>query len=194
MLYSGAEAVLSSISFAGRKMLMKKRIAKKYREKILDEKLRKTRTKREVKLLNFVKKFGIRCPVVYYVGDDYFLMNRVNGKLLRDFLNAKNKKILKKIGEMASKMHSVGVVHGDFTTANIIVSAGTPVIIDFGLGNFSNEIEEKAIDLLLMKRSLPFGFDIFISSYINSYPNKKLAEKIVKHISEIEKRARYVQR
>lgn len=193
-MFFGAEAIVSEVRFAGRKMLMKKRIVKKYRQKALDDKLRKSRNKREVKLLNFAKKCGIKCPIVYCVGEDYFLMSKIDGKLLRDYLGKENKEVMKKLGEMAARMHCNGIIHGDFTTANIIVSGDTPAVIDFGLGAFSDEIEEKSIDLLLMKRSLTLGFDLFVSSYIQNYPNKKLAQQIVNHISDVEKRARYVQR
>lgn len=191
MLYSGAEAHVYETAFFGRHILVKKRISKGYRQPALDNKLRKNRNKQEVRLLMALKKIGIPCPVVYYVGEDYFFMQKIDGSLLRDSLSHAK---LTHLGKYIAIMHSNNIIHGDLTPANVISSDYDLTIIDFGLGGFSSEIEDKSIDLLLMKRSLAEGFDVLINSYILNYNNQNIAKSIVKHISEIEKRARYSQR
>ena len=191
MLYSGAEAHIFESTFFGLPVLVKQRIPKNYRHKTLDLQIRKARNSREVKLLSFVKKLGVLCPTVYYVGENYFFMNKINGKLLRESTEVD---VLTLLGKQIAMMHASGVFHGDLTTANVLVSNGLPYIIDFGLGGFSHDVEDKSIDLLLMKRSLNFGFDTLINAYIQNYEDLYESKKIVSHISEVEKRARYVQR
>lgn len=69
-------------------------------------------------------------------------------------------------------------------------------IIDFGLGKFSNLIEDKAVDLIVLKKSiLSIHFDKFediwnriIEGY-KVYPEWKY---VLKHIEIVEKRARYI--
>lgn len=191
MLYSGAEAHVYETTFFDRTILVKKRISKGYRQPTLDNKLRKNRNKQEVRLLMALKKIGIPCPVVYYVGEDYFFMQKIDGALLRDSLSHDK---LVHLGKYIAIMHSNNIIHGDLTPANVISSGRDLAIIDFGLGGVSSEIEDKSIDLLLMKRSLVDGFDVFLNSYILNYKDQNIAKTIVKHISEIEKRARYSQR
>jgi Kae1-associated kinase Bud32 len=89
-------------------------------------------------------------------------------------------------------MHKLGIVHGDFTPANILVNGDEIKIIDFGLSQFSTNIEEKAMDVLLMKRALSKEeFKAFLEGY-ELEKNEK--EKILRKVKEIESRARYVER
>ena len=62
IIKQGAEAILFLDNFENQKVLVKERIPKKYRIKEIDEKLRKERTKKEVKLLTEARKFGVETP------------------------------------------------------------------------------------------------------------------------------------
>jgi len=68
-------------------------------------------------------------------------------------------------------------------------------IIDFGLGKFSNLIEDKAVDLIVLKKSiLSVHFDKFEdiwSRIIEGYKIYPEWEKVLKHIEDVERRARY---
>ncbi|KAF0988880.1 hypothetical protein HZS_2994, partial [Henneguya salminicola] len=63
------------------------------------------------------------------------------------------------ISVAVSAIHLSGVIHGDLTTSNIIVEANSDYepkiyIIDFGLSFSSSSIEDRAVDLYVLERSL----------------------------------------
>jgi Kae1-associated kinase Bud32 len=125
------------------------------------------------------------------VGKFSIYMSEIKGILLRD-IKLKKKGLLKEIGSMLAHMHNADIAHGDFTPANIMVFDNKPYIIDFGLAEISRSIEEKAIDLLLMKRSLEAKqYKILEESYLK---NAKKGEEIIERLKEIEKRGRYQNR
>ena len=59
-----------------------------------------------------------------------------------------------KVGEKISKLHSADIIHGDITSSNIMLQNDNLVFIDFGLGRYSDLDEDKAVDLLVLKKSL----------------------------------------
>jgi N6-L-threonylcarbamoyladenine synthase/protein kinase Bud32 len=192
-LTRGAEAELFLTEFLSKKCVVKRRVSKKYRIRELDEMLRKTRTKSEANLLHSVKKANILCPIIYGMGEFELLMNFVEGVLLRELMEKKNvSKIIQTLGEELARMHELNIVHGDFTTANVIVNKSKPCIIDFGLGGFSQDVEEKATDVLLMKKSL--GDEKLFQSFLTGYSKNREYSKVMKQVTEIEKRGRYVVR
>jgi Kae1-associated kinase Bud32 len=90
---------------------------------------------------------------------------------------------------MLARMHNAGIVHGDFTPANIMLCGGVPYVIDFGLAADVGSTEEKAIDLLLMKRSLPKKeYLIFEKSYAREGTGSRAT---LERLAEVEKRGRY---
>ena len=96
-----------------------------------------------------------------------------------------------RMGEEISKLHSADIIHGDITTSNIMLADGDLVFIDFGLGRYSQLREDKAVDLLVLKKSLQsidYGlalkyFDLVLEGYGD--------ESIVNVIKDIESRGRY---
>jgi Kae1-associated kinase Bud32 len=108
------------------------------------------------------------------------------------------KELCSLIGKEIKKMHSVGIVHGDLTTSNIIYinnknskDSGKIFFIDFGLGYFSKKTEDLATDLVVFKKtfnsthsSLKKGWELVLEGYA---PN----EQMIKQMEKIEKRARY---
>jgi Kae1-associated kinase Bud32 len=67
---SGAEADIYLGKAFDKKIIIKKRISKKYRNPVLDKKIIKTRNKQEANLLHKVKKEKINTPTLYYVSQD----------------------------------------------------------------------------------------------------------------------------
>ncbi len=195
----GAEAIL----YKKNDFLIKKRISKGYRIKELDNKLRKERTIREIKLLVESKRNGVCVPTVIEKDLKNFkiVMEFVDGDVLRDVLDKLTKKrlnmICKNIGESITKMHNAGIIHGDLTTSNMVLKNDHVYFIDFGLGKVSDKIEEKAVDLHLLKCALISKhnkiWDIIFKKIIESY-SAKGKEKILKRLEEIEKRGRYAER
>lgn len=183
----GAEAKIYQADIFGKELLLKRREEKKYRIKELDERLRKERTKTEARIMFRLGKSGIPTPRVIAVGKFSIYMEKLSGKLLKDL--KPTQEILKETGSMLGKMHEQNIAHGDFTPANIMVSGKSIYVIDFGLSEVTNSQEEKALDLLLMKRSIPKReYSIFEESYSRSYNGSKA---IVNRLKEIEKRGRY---
>ena len=180
----GAEAVIERID----DKIVKERIRKRYRIKELDDFLIKSRTRKEVRLMVEAKRNGIETPPI-------FRYNEKEGIIEMGFIEGKQfEKITcedcKKIGFIIKKMHESGIIHGDLTTSNMIKKDGKIFLIDFGLGFFSNKIEDKAEELILFKRSLETKYKNWQEcwkSFKESYENEDVFERMKK----IEKRWRY---
>jgi Kae1-associated kinase Bud32 len=197
----GAEAVL----YLENNQLVKERVKKNYRLKEIDEKLRKLRTRKEAKLLNEAKRVGVETPRIFSIDEKGFkiVMEFVDGERLKEFLNEtddKNRKgVAEELGKAVGILHKSGIVHGDLTTSNMILKDNKIFFIDFGLGDFSNRIEDLATDLSVLKeafKSTHFKYlDILWESFIKGYKltNDKF-NKVLDTLNDIEKRGRYVKR
>jgi Kae1-associated kinase Bud32 len=190
----GAEAELYIDRLLDRKVVTKNRVSKGYRIKEIDVPLRKSRTKGEASLLHSAKEAGVACPSVYEIEDFKLKLGFIDGVLLMDFIknNKEISKVVEEVGRGLAKLHRRGVVHGDFTTANVMVSGRKIFFIDFGLGSFSKDSEEEAIDVLLMKKSL--GDERAYRSFLSGYREYEKYGQVMKQLAEIEKRGRYVVR
>jgi len=172
--------------------VLKKRIPKPYRIKEFDEYIRKKRNKREVKILKKLEKH-IKVPKIVNIKDFEIEMELIKGETLKDVLEKKglDKKIIEQMAEIVSKIHELGIIHGDLTLKNFILKDNDLYLIDFGLSFFSHSIEDKATDLVVLKDIFSLEgkeelFDYFLEHY-----KQKDKEKILKKIEEIEERGRY---
>ena len=205
----GAEAMLYIDSFDGQKVLVKDRIKKNYRIHQIDEKLRKERTKKEVKLIKDARSVGVPTPQILDVdnSENKIIMEFVDGVTIKEFLDNENldeeeiKRICTEIGEHVGKLHSASIVHGDLTTSNMILQNGTNDVffIDFGLGGHTNRIEDKGVDMKLLHDAIKAAhykiLKLCWSSIVEGYKKEyKDAEEVIKKKYEIEGRARYVKR
>ena len=187
LLGEGAESRVFETRLMGKEAVVKLRHAKHYRIKELDESLRKTRTRKEARAMYRAGESGVRVPALLGVGTFSIYMEKVHGKLLKD--SPQNSIDFGWIGRSLAKMHNADVVHGDFTPANIIVGRSGMCVIDFGLSDISDSIEDKAIDLLLMKRSIgKKEYAKMQNTYAEECSNSK---QIISRLAEIEKRGRY---
>jgi len=190
-LFIGAEAVISQLN---EDTLIKDRVKKGYRIKEIDEKLRKFRTNREFKILKKCESLGIFVPKIKNKKDYSFEMEYLKGVVLRDYIpNCKNeelKKIFTKIGKQINLMHKNHIIHGDLTTSNMILFNNEVYFIDFSLGEIKDKIEDKAVDLHLIKQALIAKHNkewkICFNSIINNYSNKFVIDKL----KSVEKRGR----
>jgi len=199
LLQEGAEAKIFLIKEKGKTFVVKERTGKKYRLKELDEKIRKRRTKSEIKLL---KKAGVvvNCPKVLEEKSYDIKLEYIVGKKLSENLDSfpleKQKYFLEKIGEILAKIHNENIIHGDLTTSNLIVKKEKIYLIDFGLGSISNKIEDKAVDLHLFKQALEAKhsknfknlFQIFLTKYKKEERDSK---EILERLVAVERRGRY---
>jgi TP53 regulating kinase-like protein len=206
LLKKGAEASLFLKSWHGRRVIVKARFPKRYRPAELDAKIRGYRTAHEPQLMHEAKKAGLPTPTIFLVDlkNTSITMEFVEGKQVKQVLPRVSRKeqqeLCVKIGVLIGKMHRRGVVHGDLTTSNMILTGeGKIFLVDFGLGEKNIEVEARGVDLHLMKRALQsthyqFAEDCFkhVMKGYSSVLGVEDAEKVLEKIREIERRGRYV--
>jgi N6-L-threonylcarbamoyladenine synthase/protein kinase Bud32 len=190
LIAKGAESNIVKSSYLGEKAVIKDRIPKGYRIPEIDDKIRKARCKEEAKLLSDAKRAGVKTPVLYDVDlqDKAITMEGIEGVMLKEVIDDD---LALRLGGEISKLHSADIIHGDITTSNILFSDGKLVFIDFGLGRYSQLKEDKAVDLLVLKKSLQSidynlalrYFDLVLKGYGD--------ESIINAIKDIESRGRY---
>lgn len=205
IIYRGAESIVYLLDFDGKKAIAKERIKKAYRIKEIDEMIRKTRTRKEVKLLKEARACGVPTPQVFQVDEKNckIIMENVDGKRVKELIEEGKieeiKNVCFEIGRMIGKLHSSGIVHGDPTTSNIIWKDGKPYFIDFGMGEFSRRIEDQGVDMNLLFEAiksthfkvLKLCWENIIKGYSKEY---KFSNNVLKKVEEIEKRGRYMER
>jgi Kae1-associated kinase Bud32 len=194
LISEGAEAKIYATELLGIDAVVKRRLPKSYRVRQLDDALRRQRTKTEARALALASLAGVKTPVLLLVDDFDIYMSRVHGTNLNKMLERgvrarKLSRILFNIGAYAGLMHSAGIAHGDYTPANIMICDGAAYVIDFGLATMTSSVEEKALDLLLMKRSLSStAFSSFMAGYRKAY---SASNKTTGRLNSIERRGRY---
>jgi TP53 regulating kinase-like protein len=142
---------------------------------------------------------------------------------LDSFSLSEQKKIARKIGESVAKLHDANIIHGDLTTSNMILGLaslekeatprrcktpkGVPrkisgkdfykgqiFFIDFGLSFHSEKIEDRAVDLYLLKQAFEakhfLNSKILFREFLKSYKSKN-KEKVLEQLEKVEKRRRY---
>ena len=207
LLKKGAEASLFLGEWHERKVVIKVRIPKKYRPPELDEQIRSYRTVHEPQLMHEAKAAGVPTPLIYMVNvpESSITMEYIEGLQIKQVLNnvekAERHDLCVKIGESTARLHKHGLIHGDLTTSNMILSPeGSIFFVDFGLGEKNIELEAKGVDLHLLKRALQSTHYAFweecLKSVLCGYTSVlgvDAAEKVYEKIREIERRGRYVE-
>lgn len=206
LIKKGAEASLYLAEWHGKKVVIKKRLPKRYRPSNLDEQIRTFRTLHEPQLLHEAKLAGVPTPTVFLIDakEATIIMEFIGGKQVKKLLSSldksKRKNFCVRIGELIGKLHRNGIIHGDLTTSNMILSQGEKIFfVDFGLGEKTREIEARGVDLHLMKRTLQsthFSYtDECFASIIEGYSKVlgvKATKEVLEKMKEIERRGRYV--
>jgi len=121
-------------------------------------------------------------------------------KLVLDRLNpAERRKLCQLIGRQIARLHRAGIVHGDLTTSNMILTReGRVFFVDFGLGEYNPSLEARGVDLHLLKRALQsIHFRITDEAYravLAGYRREfgKGAGEVIERAEEIERRGRYI--
>ncbi len=200
LVKKGAEADIYVTTWNGQNSILKIRKKKDYRVNSLDIRIRTLRTIREAKMISEVKSFGISTPIVYFVDEKKceIYLQFIKGKLVRDLPMKQIVKICTDIGKIVGTLHKNGIMHGDLTTSNFILSQRGLVILDFGLSQKTDAIDDYAIDLRLFKEVLNSAHAQIVvgawASFIQGYQSilgNTLTERIVNQVLVIEKRGRY---
>ncbi len=150
----------------------------------------------------------------------HIYMEYINGDRLSKTLNNYDKKkqiaTMQKIGRQVSKLHKNDIIHADLTTSNIILTKShrrKPVsqakagltgeirshseavyLIDFGLSFVSTKIEDKAVDLHLLKQALEAKHFQNSKTLFNAFKKTYIwedSEKVIERLEVVEKRGRY---
>lgn len=194
LIYQGAEAKV----FKDGDRIIKERVEKKYRLPVLDEKIRKERTRREATLLSTAKRVGVKTPLVFEVNSFRIVMQFIEGKKVSEILD-ENLELCKEIGRNVAKLHKANIVHGDLTTSNLILKEKEIFFIDLGLGFFSKDEEEKGSDLATLyhclksrhSKTFPKNWELFLEGYKEGFESKEEGERIIERFRKILGRARY---
>jgi len=199
----GAEARLYRCTVLG---VIKVREPKPFMMQHIDAKLRARRTKVEARALLDAMKLGIRVPHVLWVDTDRgllvmeFVEGRVLREALRDACDRDACRYLEILGEYLAKLHSAGIVHGDPTTSNLILSpSGELYLIDFGLAEYTSLIDDYAIDIHIAFRAIESThFDresVLKKCLVDGYSRyMSNASVVLRKVSEIRSMGRYVER
>jgi len=191
LISQGAEAKI----FKTGDSILKDRIKKNYRITEIDERLRKSRTRREAKILETLLKLKFPAPKLIKTFENVLEIEYIPGPKIRDILEKSDySKFSREIGKKLSILHNNKIVHGDLTTSNMILNKEI-YFIDFGLSFFSDKLEDKAVDLHLLRQALESKhhkiwkkcLDVCLSSY------KKYAKdsaEILKRLEIVELRGR----
>ncbi len=189
----GAEAKL----YLTDNKIIKDRFKKDYRLKEIDVRLRKSRTKKEAKIFEKLSMLNFPAPKLIETDEkENIIMEFIKGPKLRDVLEEKDcKSLSEEIGKKIAILHNNNIIHGDLTTSNMILNKEI-YFIDFGLSFFSHKIEDKAVDLHLLKQALESKhykvwekcFEVALKGYEKEATD---AKEVLKRLEIVEKRGRY---
>ncbi|XP_035784801.1 EKC/KEOPS complex subunit TP53RK-like [Anopheles albimanus] len=220
LLKQGAEGKLYIGTYKGTRCLVKERFEKKYRHPALDRQLTRQRIKAEQKAFQRCASAGVVTPALLAVDLDgrkiymEYLEKAITAKEFIDKMmdtdktaaedSPELKELAAQIGQMVGVLHRNNIVHGDLTTSNILLdpvedaTSALPyrlVTIDFGLSHFSDNTENKGVDLYVLERAilsthsqLPSLFGMILESYRVHNTNRR-DETIAKY-EEVRARGR----
>lgn len=224
LIAQGAEARLYKGLYLGKTCLMKERFLKNYRHPELDARLTKDRIRAEARAIIRAKSAGIATPALYLVDLErrsIYMEYVENATVLKDFIdrNISGKTDVDHLldfigcglGTLIARLHSRHIIHGDLTTSNILLkndSSESPyndlskveaqfVMIDFGLARVDSTLEDKAVDLYVLERSLlsahsevPTLFSRIFHHYQQHYQNKNQYKQVLAKYKQVQARGR----
>jgi bifunctional N6-L-threonylcarbamoyladenine synthase / protein kinase Bud32 len=208
IIRKGAEAILIKSTWKNRQVVYKFRKPKNYRIANIDGIIRSQRTLIESRIMLDLKKNNIPIPPMYEINPSkaYFVMKFISGKRLKDIINKsiqpqEIEEIFTEIGKIIANIHKLNYIHGDLTTSNILITKNKDLfMIDFGLSQYTNSVEDFAMDIHLFKQVLKSThgdfyemlYSQFIKGYLSNSSNESQA--IITQIEKIEHRGRYIKK
>ncbi len=181
----GAEAVIT----LKHGVVIKHRLKKSYRHPDIDLRLRKSRTIRESRIL---KKMSGYAPKLLSVDKENMKLELeyIDGKKLSESLQSMDFiSVCKEIGKTISYMHSIDVIHGDLTTSNMIYKEKL-YIIDFGLSFISSRLEDKAVDLHLLRTAFESRHHMISEKCFDAVLSAYEHKDVLKRLKVVESRGR----
>ena len=209
LLKRGAEGDVYETVWDSRRAVLKVRRPKPYRDRRLDEAMRRKRTIREAEMLVLAKAAGVTAPLVYFVDVPAasITMQYVQGRPAHSFAGRRLVGLCRSMGRAAGMLHRAGIMHGDLTTSNFIAlggggggdaGGGAVAAVDFGLASRTPRDEDHAVDLRLFKEILGSAhvdemgpaWRAFLAGYGAAVGSAR-RERIVGIVADIEARGRY---
>jgi len=206
LIKKGAEAYLYLEERYGRKVIIKRRLAKRYRIPELDNEIRSQRTVHEPQIIHRAKEAGVSTPMLFMVdpAEATIVMEFVEGRqvkqILGDLSAEERVSLCRTIGENIGRLHKNGIIHGDLTTSNMILTPqGKVVFVDFGLSEQTTELEARGVDIHLVKRAFQSVhydyvkdcFDAIVQGYKMAV-GEKMAAEVLGKVKDIGRRGRYI--
>lgn len=204
LIKKGAEASIYREDWFGMPAIRKIRVPKSFRQSTLDIKIRESRTRHEASFLSEAKSIGVITPLVYFVNvkQAEIVMQFIDGIRLKEIIDKsddhKLKKWCKLAGKYIARLHAGEIIHGDLTTSNFIISNDQLILIDFGLSFYSQRIEDKAIDIHLLKMVSTSAHslytDMIMDSVLSGYQEvagELNSYNLIKRLNDIDLRGRY---
>ncbi len=190
----GAEAIVERR--AGE--VVKRRIPKSYRHPVLDDRLRRSRTVAEARLLQEARREGVPTPLVRDV-DVHEATLRLQHVGDFDLTVALTPARARTVGTHLARLHTAGIVHGDPTTRNVRVKpvddeADRLFLVDFGLAYHTNHVEDHAMDLHVLSGSFAGVADepaSLMEVATDGYLDAGGDEAVLERLREVENRGRY---
>ncbi|MFD1585993.1 bifunctional N(6)-L-threonylcarbamoyladenine synthase/serine/threonine protein kinase [Halorientalis brevis] len=179
--------------------VVKRRVPRSYRHPALDERLRIERTREETRLTSEARQHGVPTPAIYDVDpqEATIVFERVGETDLRGALTEQR---VRNVGRHLATIHEAGFVHGDPTTRNVRVAGlgndaadDRTYLIDFGLGYYTDDVEDYAMDLHVFAQSLAGTADdpeTLLEAAEDAY-RAVGDEAVLAHLREVEGRGRY---
>ncbi|XP_023795725.1 TP53-regulating kinase, partial [Cyanistes caeruleus] len=153
---------------------------------------------------------GIPAPVVYfvdYVTNSIYLEDIVDSITVQDHIYSVQKsgndtsglhKLAEKMGELLARMHDEDIIHGDLTTANLLLRPPMEkldlVLIDFGLSFISGLPEDKGVDLYVLEKafiSTHPDTETMFQALLKAYAaTSKKSGPVIKKLDEVRLRGR----
>ncbi|MFT4946926.1 MAG: N6-L-threonylcarbamoyladenine synthase/protein kinase Bud32 [Natronomonas sp.] len=169
----------------------KHRHPRAYRHPELDDRLRRERTRREGRLLAEARRAGVSTPLVRDIdtAEMRLTIQHVGEKDLHDGLTDERTEA---VAEQLARLHDAGLVHGDPTPRNVRVGDRS-FLIDFGLGYYSTDPEDQAMDLHVLLGSLAGtddDADRLRAAALDAY-RRTGDDAVLDQLREIEGRGRY---
>lgn len=183
LISTGSDARIYKCMFLGKESAKKMIIPKNYRHKKIDAKIRKLRIMNEIKFTLKMITLNIDSPALYFVDmkEKSLIFEYVKGCTLNQILKkikSYQSVISISIGMLLANIHNENIIHGDFTTSNLILrnsyihnneiydssnnelyNLSTPdkvklCLIDFGLSFLSASVEDKAVDIFVLLKTI----------------------------------------
>ena len=171
---------------------------------MLDDSIRRQRTVREAEAIAGARRAGVDTPHVLLVdlARATLILEFVHGTRLKDLLErttgAEATSLFHRLGVDIARLHSAGIMHGDLTTANVIVAERGLVLLDFGLSLRATRVEDFAVDLRLIKETLvgahsrvaATAFEGLRSGYAE-FVGRARSRRVFTQLANVEGRGRY---